>query len=78
MVQPCNCRTKATSLSKQIFCLLKPGATHIFPALETHSLVSVGNFCDNGCTATFDAAGVIISKDEQTILTSTRQPNGLW
>jgi hypothetical protein len=34
--------------------------------------------CDNGCTATFDAAGDIISKDEQTILTCTRQPNGLW
>lgn len=53
-------------------------ATHLFPALTTHSLISVGKFCDYGCEAIFNKEQVRIVKDERTILQGYHGDNGLW
>jgi hypothetical protein len=51
---------------------------HIFPTL-TCSLISVGQLCDSGCTATFTANNVIIAYQGKTIITGDRSPtNNLW
>jgi hypothetical protein len=51
---------------------------HIFPSLK-HSLISVGQLSDSGCTATFTANGVAIAYQGKTIITGNRSPtNNLW
>jgi hypothetical protein len=51
---------------------------HIFPSL-TCSLISVGQLCDSGCTATFTANGVAIVYKGETIITGERsRTNNLW
>ena len=51
---------------------------HILPALNPHSLVSIGILCDHNCTATFDKHAVTIHSHNQPILTGPRLPNSLW
>jgi hypothetical protein len=51
---------------------------HIFPDLHGHALLSIGTFCDAGCTATFSATEVTIDYQGRTVLTGTRDPPGLW
>jgi hypothetical protein len=51
---------------------------HIFPGLHGHALLSIGIFCDAGCTATFSATEVDISFKGKTVLTGRREPPGLW
>jgi hypothetical protein len=52
---------------------------HIFPALSSGSLLSIGLLCDHGCTATFHPDTVDISLDGATILTGARSPTtNLW
>jgi hypothetical protein len=51
--------------------------TSIFPALDT-SLISVGQFCDAGCTAVFNQHKVEITHNNKIILMGTRSPPGLW
>ena len=51
---------------------------HVFPGLNGHALLSIGTFCDAGCTALFTATAVIISRDGKVVLTGQRQPPGLW
>jgi hypothetical protein len=51
---------------------------HVFPGLNGHALLSIGTFCDAGCTALFTATAVVISRDGQVVLTGQRQPPGLW
>jgi hypothetical protein len=34
---------------------------HVFPGLNGQALLSIGTFCDAGCTATFTAKDVIIT-----------------
>jgi hypothetical protein len=51
---------------------------HIFLSL-TCSLISVGQLCDSGCTATFTANGVAIAYQGKTTITGDRSPtNNLW
>jgi hypothetical protein len=50
---------------------------HIYPNLPT-PLLSIGKFCDAGYKAIFDAKSVTIQKDLQTILSGTRNYQGLW
>ena len=60
---------------------LPPSAriAHIFPALASGSLLSIGQLCDHGCTATFHTNTVDIALDGATILTGTRSPTtNLW
>jgi hypothetical protein len=53
--------------------------SHILPALAEHSLLSVGQFCDHGgCTATFIAHNVTVTKYAVTLLQGQRAANGLW
>jgi hypothetical protein len=45
---------------------------HILPGLAQHSLLSVGQMCDSGCSVTFTATEVTVKNGESTILTSLR------
>ncbi|KAI2488787.1 hypothetical protein MHU86_25841 [Fragilaria crotonensis] len=52
---------------------------HIVPALQTASLLSMGQLCDAGCIVTFDAKIVTVHLDDELILTGARTPTtGLW
>jgi hypothetical protein len=51
---------------------------HIFPALQGQALLSIGTFCDAGCTAIFSATEVRIEYKGKTVLTGARVPPGLW
>ena len=59
---------------------LPPGArlAHKFPHLA-YPLISIGQLCDNGCNATFDAKMVHIYHDNLIILSGNRDPHTrLW
>jgi hypothetical protein len=43
-----------------------------------HALLSVGNFCDAGCTADFTATEVKICYKGKVVLVDARTPPGLW
>jgi hypothetical protein len=52
---------------------------HILPGLTHSSLVSIGELCDAGCTATFDEHKVLIQQENNTLLQGTRDlQTGLW
>ena len=52
---------------------------HVIPALSHSSLVSIGQLCDAGCIATFNAKTVTITKDDKQIITGQRDTQtGLW
>jgi hypothetical protein len=51
---------------------------HIFLALHGHALLSVGTFCNAGCTVDFMANEVKICYKGKAVLVSTRTPPGLW
>jgi hypothetical protein len=42
---------------------------HILPVLAQHSLLSVVQMCDSGCSVTFTAIEVAVTNGESTILT---------
>jgi hypothetical protein len=50
---------------------------HIYQKMP-YPLLSTGKFCDAGCKAIFDAKGVTIQKDLKTILSGSRNYQGLW
>jgi hypothetical protein len=53
--------------------------THILPGLAQHSLLSVGQMCDSGCSVTFTASNVIVTNGGSTILTGNREKqSNLW
>jgi hypothetical protein len=52
--------------------------TNLFTNMR-EPLLSIGVLCDHGCTATFRARDVVVTKDDQHILTGHREPStGLW
>jgi hypothetical protein len=51
---------------------------HLFPNLQRQALLSMGVFCDAGCTATFTATTVKIIYQGKTVLEGARTPPGLW
>jgi len=52
---------------------------HIFPALGTTSLLSVGQLCDADCTATFTEKTITITHNDKTILSGTQnKKTNLW
>ena len=52
---------------------------HLFPTLATGSSISVGQLCDNGCTATFTKNKATVTHNGTTILEGTRHPaSTLW
>ena len=59
---------------------------HLFPAMTTTGLLSIGQLCDHGCTAIFSKRHLAISNAQQeTIILGHRVPmwdanytNGMW
>jgi hypothetical protein len=52
---------------------------HVVPNLSPHSLLSIGQYCDAGCTATLTATTATISHGSSIILTGQRDPmTWLW
>jgi hypothetical protein len=52
---------------------------HIFPTMKEHSLISIGQLCDAGCLATFDATSVLVTHQDQTVLKGQRDAiTKLW
>jgi hypothetical protein len=52
---------------------------HIFPTMTEHSLISIGQLCDAGCLATFDATTVHVTHKDQTVLKGQRDDTTkLW
>jgi hypothetical protein len=45
---------------------------HILPGLAQHSLLSVGQMCDSGCSVTITAIEVTVTNGESTVLTGLR------
>ena len=61
------------SLSKQAT------TAHVFDGLTNASLLSVGQLCDDNCTAIFDKAAMKIVKNGMTIIQGERNNvDGLW
>ena len=46
---------------------------HLFPSLGNTSLLSIGQLCDAGCTATFTASKVTVAHKNQIILSGSRK-----
>jgi hypothetical protein len=60
---------------------LPPAArqVHIVPALASHTLISIGQFCDAGCEVTFSASHATVTYKHRCILLGTRNPiTNLW
>ena len=53
--------------------------THIFPGIKSSSLISIGQLCDDGCTAVFNNKEIGIYKNNTMILRGKRNlTDGLW
>ena len=60
---------------------LSPKATTalVYPGLTNESLLSIGQFCDDGCFAVFTKMHVYIVKNDKIILQGNRNPtDNLW
>jgi hypothetical protein len=51
---------------------------HIFPHLRNQALLSIGVFCDVGCTLIFEQTSVQIRYNNKLVLEGTQIPPGLW
>ena len=52
---------------------------HVFPALASASLISIGQLCDDGCTAVLDQNTLNVFKNGHTVLRGVRnRTDGLW
>ena len=51
---------------------------HLFPNLASGSLLSIGQLCNSGCTATFTKSKLYIYFEGKIILQGSRQSNNLW
>jgi hypothetical protein len=60
--------------------MLPPAArtAHLLPELKPNALLSIGQLCNNGCTAEFSATDVIIKFNNTPVLQGYRDPIGLW
>jgi hypothetical protein len=74
--------TIATTHTATLNMLSLPRAArqaHILPGLAQHSLLSVGQMCESGCSVTFTATEATLKNGESTILTGQRYKNsGTW
>ena len=51
----------------------------IYPHLKSESLLSIGQLCDDGCTAVFDKENLNIYKQNDLVLRGNRnKQDGLW
>lgn len=52
---------------------------HLFPGLQSHSLLSIGQLCNEGCEATFRNDNVRITRNNLVLLEGMRDSaTGLW
>ena len=57
----------------------KAKTAYVHPALNSTSLISIGQLCDDNCTAIFNKDNLKITKNNRTILKGYRNRNdGLW
>jgi hypothetical protein len=57
---------------------LQARKAHLFPALTGHSLLSVGELCDQGCDVTLATDSVVVIHNKRILLTGGhRDTNGL-
>ena len=65
---------KSTHTAHLSLPFLPPEAckAHILPCLASGSLISIGQLCDYGCTATFTATTVIVSHGGNQVCSGTR------
>jgi hypothetical protein len=76
----------ATILSTHTGLLQIPGLpasarlAHIFPSLQSNSLLSIGQLCDHGCSSIFTNNAVTTTLHDLVVLTGTRSSatGGLW
>ena len=70
--------------ARRPFCFTTPSLLFskqpmdILPNLRHHSILSMGRFCDAGCTVTFTNNDAIILNKEQVVLQEMQHCNGLW
>jgi hypothetical protein len=52
----------------------------VFPPLQSHSLLSIGQLCDHGCKAVFTNECVTVTRNDLLLLAGTRSTstNGIW
>ena len=73
-------QVQSTHIAELDFPQLPPDArqVHVFPDFDL-SLLSIGQLCDNGMTATYQLDKMQVSKGDEVILTGPRDPStGLW
>ena len=69
-------KTAVLPLPNELQTLAKTG--HVLPKLNS-TLLSLGKFCDAGCTVHLNEKHININNNDRTILTGWRTPhNGLW
>jgi hypothetical protein len=56
----------------------KAQSAFVLDALQTGTLVSLAQLCDDDCIAIFSKYNVKILKNDTVIITGARVPNGLW
>jgi hypothetical protein len=67
-------RSTATAHLPLPYLLPATTKSHAFPTLASGSLLSVGQICDNACTAIFDANSVRMYHNQDVTVTSSRPP----
>jgi hypothetical protein len=78
---PNGARITSTHACKLLLPGLPPAAAeaHIFPDLTSGPLLSIGQLCDNDCTATFTKHAVNITHQDRSVLEGQRNHHtGLW
>ena len=54
-------------------------SVHLFPSLASGSLLSIGQLCDSGCSATFTKTDAIVTRNSIPVLRGLRHPaTSLW
>ena len=58
---------------------IRSKTSHIFPHLQSGSLISIGKLYDDGCTSTFTATNMTVKKQGELVLEGTRNGlTGMW
>jgi hypothetical protein len=81
VVLPDGCTITSSHITELNIPSLPPAArtAHIFPGLSNGSLISIGQLCDHGCTATFTSDTVRIELNNTVVLRGGRSPcTRLW
>ena len=62
-----------------LLLIKRSNTAHIFPHIQAGLLISIGQICDDGCTATFTATYIIVDKKCHKFLEVHRKVSaGMW